>query len=118
MKKIFEKVKKVGTGFMMLMFSLQGTVMRVLAAEAEAEAEIDVKEKITNATDAVKIILTGIVCSVAVCVAIFIIIKKLPDADNPHEKHELYRGVGRVFGIVALAAACIWVIPWVYGLFT
>ncbi|MGJ3901278.1 CagC family type IV secretion system protein, partial [Lactiplantibacillus plantarum] len=53
-----------------------------------------------------------------VCVALFIIIKRLPDADDPREKSEVYKAVGRVAGLVALAAAIVWILPWVYSLFT
>ncbi|WP_368773633.1 CagC family type IV secretion system protein [Lactiplantibacillus plantarum] len=46
------------------------------------------------------------------------IIKRMPDADDPREKSEVYHAVGRVAGLVALAAAIIWLLPWVYSLFT
>jgi len=55
---------------------------------------------------------------VGICVALFIIIKRMPDADDPREKSEVYHAVGRVAGLVALAAAVIWLLPWVYSLFT
>ena len=55
---------------------------------------------------------------VGICVALFIIIKRMPDADDPREKSEVYHAVGRVAGLVALAAAIIWILPWVYSLFT
>lgn len=108
MRKI---IKNANVGLLMLISTMQ-VKMNVLASGT------DVQGKITNAANTVKGILTGIVAIMAICVSLFIIIKRMPDADNPHEKHELYRGVGRVWGLVALAAACIWVIPWIYGLFT
>ncbi|MFT9184606.1 MAG: CagC family type IV secretion system protein, partial [Lacticaseibacillus paracasei] len=46
------------------------------------------------------------------------VIKRMPDADDPREKSEVYHAVGRVAGLVALAAAIIWILPWVYSLFT
>lgn len=112
MRKMIERAKKMGTGIMLFLFSMQSMAITVLAAD------IDVEGKISTAADTIKGILTGVVGVVGICVSLFIIIKRMPDADNPHEKHELYRGVGRVWGLVALAAACIWVIPWVYNLFT
>ncbi len=39
----------------------------------------------------------------------------MPDADDPREKSEVYHAVGRVAGLVALAAAIIWLLPWVYS---
>ncbi|MDV7740283.1 CagC family type IV secretion system protein [Leuconostoc mesenteroides] len=85
----------------------------VLAADGS-----EVQSKITNAANTIKGILTGIVVLVGVCVALFIIIKRLPDADDPREKSEVYKAVGRVAGLVALAAAIVWILPWVYSLFT
>lgn len=76
-----------------------------------------VKAKITNAGNIVKGVLTGIVVLVGVIVSLFIIIKRMPSLDDPHEKNEMFKSVGRVFGGVALAAAVVWLVPWVYGLF-
>lgn len=76
-----------------------------------------VEAKLQNAGNVVQSILTGLVVLVGVCVALFVIIKRLPQADNPHEKNEVYQAVGRVAGLVALAAAVVWLLPWVYGLF-
>ncbi|WP_273755922.1 CagC family type IV secretion system protein, partial [Leuconostoc mesenteroides] len=33
-------------------------------------------------------------------------------------KSEVYKSLGRVAGLVALAAAIVWILPWVYSLFT
>ena len=78
----------------------------------------EIQGKLTSAANTIKGILTGIVVLVGVCVALFIIIKRLPDADDPREKSEVYKSVGRVAGLVALAAAVVWILPWVYSLFT
>lgn len=77
-----------------------------------------VQSKLTQAANTVQSILTGLVVLVGICVALFIIIKRMPDADDPREKSEVYHAVGRVAGLVALAAAVIWLLPWVYSLFT
>ncbi|WP_034536333.1 CagC family type IV secretion system protein [Carnobacterium inhibens] len=76
-----------------------------------------VEAKLQNAGDIVQGILTGLVVLVGTVVGLFIIIKRMPAADNPHEKNEVYQAVGRVAGLVALAAAIIWLLPWVYSLF-
>lgn len=85
----------------------------VLASANAAQVEA----KLQSAGNIVQSLLTGLVVLVGVCVALFIIIKRLPQADNPHEKNEVYQAIGRVAGLVALAAAIVWLLPWVYGLF-
>lgn len=110
-KKVSKRVKRLA-----VRAAAVGVMFNALCVSAFADSEVE--SKITDAANTIKGILTGVVCVVAICVSLFIIIKRMPDADNPQEKHELYRGVGRVWGLVALAAACIWIIPWVYGLFT
>lgn len=77
-----------------------------------------VQAKLTNAANVVKGILTALVVLVGICAALFIIIKRMPSADDPHEKNEVFKSVGRVCALVALAAAIIWLLPWVYSLFT
>ncbi len=78
----------------------------------------EVESKLKSATKTIQGVLTGLVVLVGICVALFIIIKRMPDADDPREKSEVYHAVGRVAGLVALAAAVIWLLPWVYSLFT
>ncbi|KGI00290.1 CagC family type IV secretion system protein [Oenococcus oeni] len=78
----------------------------------------EVESKLKSATKTVQGVLTGLVVLVGICVALFIIIKRMPDADDPREKSEVYHAVGRVAGLVALAAAVIWLLPWAYSLFT
>lgn len=77
-----------------------------------------VQAKLTNAANVVKGILTALVVLVGICAALFIIIKRMPSADDPHEKNEVFKSVGRVCALVGLAAAVIWLLPWVYSLFT
>ena len=78
----------------------------------------NVQSKVTSALQAIQGLLTAIVVIVGIVVALAIIIKRLPSGDDPREKSEVYHSVGRVFGLVALAAAVIWVVPAVYNLFT
>lgn len=77
-----------------------------------------VQAKLTNAANVVKGVLTALVVLVGICAALFIIIKRMPSADDPHEKNEVFKSVGRVCALVGLAAAVIWLLPWVYSLFT
>lgn len=86
-------------------------------AETTTKADT-ISDKLNTAATTVQTILTSLVVVVGICASLFIIIKRLPDADDPREKSEVYKGVGRIAGMVALAAAVVWVLPWVYTLFT
>ena len=110
----FSKVKALATtGVTAIYLGLMNTRV-VLAADGG-----EVQSKLTSAGKTIQGILTGLVVLVGICVALFIIIiKRMPDADDPREKSEVYHAVGRVAGLVALAAAVIWLLPWVYSLFT
>jgi hypothetical protein len=77
----------------------------------------DVGAKVKEGLKQIQSLLTGLVVIVGVCVSIWIIIKKLPGVDDPHTKNEMFRGVGMVLSGVGLAAAVVWIVPWVYGLF-
>lgn len=77
----------------------------------------DVAAKIKEGLKQVQTLLTGIVVTVGICVSIWIIIKKLPGVDDPHTKNEMFRGVGMALAGVGLAAALVWLVPWMYSLF-
>ena len=66
----------------------------------------------------IQTILTGLVVIVGVCAGVWIILKKLPGIDDPHTKNEAFKGVGYVLGGVATAAALVWLIPWVFDVFS
>jgi len=110
-KRIIEKSRRIVRAAAVSITAVHMTAVSALASG-------DVAARIQQATTTIQGILTSCVAGVGICVSIFILLKKMPDADNPHEKHELYRGVGRVWGLVALAGACIWIVPWFYTLFT
>ena len=95
------------------------TMMTLLSASpvlADASAG-QVQSKITNVAHVVQGVLTGLIVVVGICVALFIILRRMPDADDPREKSEVYHAVGRVAGLVVLGAAIVWLLPWVYSLF-
>lgn len=94
------------------------TVMTLPEVAYAATTGAQVETKLTNAANIVKGILTGLIVLVGVIVALFIIIKRMPSMDDPHEKNEVFKSVGRVAAAVALGAAIVWILPWVYGLFT
>lgn len=78
----------------------------------------EIQSKINSALQTIQTILTGIVVVVAICVTLWLIIKKLPYIDDPHVKNELFRGVGTIMAALAIAAAAVWVLPWVYSMFS
>lgn len=77
----------------------------------------NVQGRINNAMSQIQSVLTGLIVTVGIVVALFILIKRMPSADDPQEKNEVYKAVGRVLGLVAIGAAIVWVVPWVYSLF-
>ncbi|MFL2101941.1 CagC family type IV secretion system protein [Marinilactibacillus psychrotolerans] len=85
-------------------------IFNVVAAE-------DIQGRISSALTTVQSVLTGIVVLVGIVVGLWIVIKRMPSADDPQEKNEVYKAVGRVLGLVAISAALVWVVPWVYSLF-
>ena len=77
----------------------------------------EIQSRLTEVGNTVQTLLTGLIVIVGICVALFVIIKRMPSADDPQEKNEVYKAVGRVLGLVAIGAAIVWIVPWVYGLF-
>lgn len=94
------------------------TTLSTLAIETPVYASSgDVQGRINSALQQVQTVLTGLIVTVGIIVALFIVVKRMPSADDPQEKNEVYKAVGRVLGLVAIGAAIVWVVPWVYGLF-
>lgn len=112
MTKQHEKMRLVFGIALALVICLVVTPEIVFASVGQVQA------KLTNAANVVKGVLTALVVLVGICAALFIIIKRMPSADDPHEKNEVFKSVGRVCALVGLAAAVIWLLPWVYSLFT
>lgn len=73
--------------------------------------------KIEQGLQQIQTFLTGIIVIVGVCAGVWIVIKKLPTIDDPMTKNEMFRGVGMVLAGVAVGAALVWLVPWVYNLF-
>lgn len=103
---------------LVFMTALAMMICFVVTPEIVFASAGQVQSKLTNAANVVKGVLTALVVLVGICAALFIIIKRMPSADDPHEKNEVFKSVGRVCVLVALAAAIIWLLPWVYSLFT
>lgn len=77
----------------------------------------NVEGRIINAVSEIRNVLAGLIVSIGIVVALFILIKRMPSADDPQEKNEVYKSIGRVLGLVAIGAALAWIMPWVYSLF-
>lgn len=114
MKKSLRTIKnnfaKVYLGVVTFIVALNSNMIHAQASE--------VKGRIESALSAVQGVLTGLIVTVGIVVSLFIIIKRMPSADDPQEKNEVYKAVGRVLGLVAIGAAVVWVVPWIYSLFT
>lgn len=86
-------------------------------APEQTSAAANISAKVKEGLKQIQTFLTGIVVTVGICVSIWIIIKKLPGVDDPHTKNEMFRGVGMALAGVGLAAAIVWLVPWMYTLF-
>ncbi|MDM5281835.1 MULTISPECIES: CagC family type IV secretion system protein [Peribacillus] len=100
---------------LLLMFA--AILLLLYIAPEQASAAANVSAKIKEGLKQVQTLLTGLVVTVGICVSIWIIIKKLPGVDDPHTKNEMFRGVGMALAGVGLAAAIVWLVPWMYALF-
>lgn len=114
MKKSLRTIKnnfaKVYLGVVTFIVALNSSMIHAQASEVQGRIE--------GALGAVQGVLTGLIVTVGIVVSLFIIIKRMPSADDPQEKNEVYKAVGRVLGLVAIGAAVVWVVPWIYSLFT
>ena len=108
------KLKKKLTSYLT---GLSATITLAVPELVHAQNVSDVQSRLTDAGNQIQQLLTGLVVLVGIIVSLFIIIKRMPSADDPQEKNEVYKAVGRVLGLVAMGAALIWIIPWVYSLF-
>ncbi|HDJ3115573.1 TPA: hypothetical protein PP869_002169 [Staphylococcus aureus] len=73
--------------------------------------------KLEQGFQQVQTILTGLLVAVGICAGVWIVLKKMPGIDDPMVKNEMFRGVGMVLAGVAVGAALVWLVPWVYNLF-
>ncbi|AIF68394.1 hypothetical protein GZ22_18330 (plasmid) [Terribacillus saccharophilus] len=82
-----------------------------------AESDSSITKRINTGVKSIQTVLTGIVVVVGIVAALKIIIKHLPGIDDPHVKNEMWKSLGGVLLAVGAAAAVIWLLPWIYGLF-
>lgn len=102
----------------------KGTILATYLASTLTQASYvlgadggEVSKKINNGLTIIQGILTGIIVVVGICVSLWTIIKGMPNMNNPHEKNEVYKNLGAIWGLVALGGAIVWLVPWIYSLF-
>lgn len=78
----------------------------------------EVEQRIDSGLTAIQGVLTGLLVGVGIVVALFNVITKLPTLSDPHEKSQFWKTQGYIAAGVAFGAIVIWLIPWIYSLFT
>lgn len=109
MNEIMKRTKKNILAFSYVLF---------LSLTLSSFASANISGQIQQGLQQIQAVLTGLVVIVGVCAGVWIVLKKLPGIDDPHTKNEMFRGIGYVLGGVATAAALIWLVPWVFNLFS
>jgi type IV secretory pathway VirB2 component (pilin) len=109
-----EKITNLSRAYYTVLTAFMTWISQNQVVYAQGE---EVQARVNSALQTIQGVLTGLIVTVGIVVALFIIIKRMPSADDPHEKSEVYKSVGRVLGLVAIGAAIVWVVPWVYSLF-
>lgn len=77
-----------------------------------------ITNKINSGVTVIQTVLSAILVGVGICVALFNVVTKLPTLSDPHEKNQFWKTQGYIMGGVAFGAVVVWLVPWVYGLFT
>lgn len=60
---------------------------------------------------------TGVVVIMGVISACIVAAKNLPSIDDPNVKNRLIGALLTILAIIAIVAAMIWALPWVWSLF-
>lgn len=82
-----------------------------------ASSTYEVQSKLKQGASAIQGVLTGLAVAVGVIATIKVVIKALPNLDDPHIKDSMWRSVGSIFLGVAAMASVTWLAPWIFGLF-
>lgn len=78
---------------------------------------VDPQEKLVEAGNTIKAILTALVAVVGAIAATKIVVKYLPYLDDPMEKNNMYKSLTTVLLVTGIGGALVWIVPWAYGLF-
>lgn len=103
------------------MIDLIGFMGDALVLNSAVEVAADAGQVTTKINAGIKVIqtvLTSVLVGVGICVALFNVVTKLPTLSDPHEKNQFWKTQGYILGGVAFGAVVVWLVPWVYSLFT
>lgn len=76
----------------------------------------DPRDKLVEAGNTIKGILTALIVIVGGIAGAKIVIKYLPSIDDPQEKNIMYKSLGAALLVTALGGALVWLVPWAYSL--
>lgn len=114
------KLKKIDSMKLLTIISIVLITLSIVFVPdvvALAASDGQVKQKLKSAAKSIQGVLTAIVVLVGIIAALMILVKKMPSIDDPHSKNEMWKSIGNVGMAVGAAAAVIWLLPWMYGLF-
>lgn len=92
--------------------------LEILLGMQNVAAPGNIGGRIESGLLTIQLVLSSLVVIVGICVALFNVLTKLPSLSDPHEKNQFWKTQGWIIGGVAFGAICVWLIPWVYNLFT
>lgn len=88
----------------------------LFTATPTAPSGDEISNRLENAGTTVQSVLTGLVVIVGVIFATWRVITGFPAMSNPHEKQEVYKGLGNIALLTGVAAAMVWIVPWAWSL--
>lgn len=90
----------------------------LLPEVALATSTNQVQTKLNNGLKAVQTVITGIAVIVGIIAIGKILLKNMPSLDDPAVKNETWKSVGNVGVAVGFVAAAVWIVPWIYKIFS
>lgn len=92
--------------------------LQVLAVRILGTTTTEVVETLTKGLEQIQTVITALFVVIAIIACAKILIKHMPNLDDPNVKNEMWRSITGVLVALAAGAAIIWIAPWIYGLFT
>lgn len=114
MKILLSKLKK----YPKVMFAVGLIYFALLPEISLATSTTQVQTKLNSGFRAIQTVLTGIAVIVAVVAAIKVFVKAMPALDDPVVKNEMWKSIGGVGVAVGGAAAAVWIVPWIFNIFS
>ena len=94
-----------------------GMVVLAKTTPKPSGAGSDPTETIKSGFVTIQTMLLAIVAVVGVVSALKVLIAKMPNLDDPHEKSEMWKSLGSILAAVGVAAIIVIVVPWIYSSF-